>query len=241
MSVAAILAAAVAALLTGMAKCGIPGLGFLSVPIMAMAMPARESVGALLPILLVGDCVAVTMYRQTARWDWIARLAPWVAVGMAVGAWWLARLDNTALRRVLGTLVLTMVALDALRHRLDLNRLVHHPITTASAGVFAGAATVLGNAAGPVMNIYLLARNLPRQWFVGTAAWFFLLVNLAKVAIFSYQDILSIRNLLLAAAMVPAVLGGAFLGRALLHRLSEGTFQTVVRFLCVLSGLRLLF
>lgn len=241
MTVGSLAAGALAALFTGMAKCGVPGLGMLSIPLMAMALPARQSVGAMLPILLAGDVMAIAMFRRHAMWGWIGRLAPWVAAGLTVGAWWLSRLNNVALRKVLGVLVLSMVALDLARRRFHWDRLAHHPACTAAAGTVAGMATTLGNAAGPVMNVYLLARGLPRHAFVGTAAWFFFLVNLTKVPIFVTQRMLTAEVARASLLLIPFVAAGAGAGRWVLRRLPEQVFQKIVLALSAVAGLRLLF
>jgi len=141
---------------------------------------------------------------------------------------------------VLGLLVLAMVALDLLRRRLRWDALAHHPVATAMVGMIAGTATTLGNAAGPVMNLYLLARGLPRHEFVGTAAWFFLLVNLTKVPVFISQQMLTLELARLTAFMAPLVLLGALVGRVLVRRVSEKLFQQIVLTLSILAGLRLL-
>ncbi|MCX7818059.1 MAG: sulfite exporter TauE/SafE family protein [Kiritimatiellae bacterium] len=240
MSPGAWAAAGAAALLIGMAKCGLPGLGMLAVPLMAMVMPARQSVGALLPILLVGDALGIAFFRQHAKWGWILRLSPWVTAGLVAGAVWLSHLDNDRLRRLLGMLVLGMVALDILRRRLQWERLAHHPLATAAVGVLAGTATTLGNAAGPVMNLYLLARGLPRQEFVGTAAWFFLLVNLTKVPVFVAQQMLTRDLARLTVLMAPVVVLGGVVGRSIVHRIPEAIFRQIVLWLSALAGLRLL-
>lgn len=234
------IAVGLSALLIGMAKCGLPGLGMLAVPLMAVALPARQSVGALLPILLVGDAVGVVLFRRHAKWRWILWLVPWVAAGLLLGAMWLSYLDNAQLRRVLGLLVLTMVLLDIVRRHLQWDSLAHHPLASALVGVLAGTATTLGNAAGPVMNIYLLARGLPREEFIGTAAWFFLLVNLTKIPVFISQQMLTAELAQLTMLMAPVVIIGAVLGRVIVRHISENIFQQIVRWLTALAGLRLL-
>ncbi len=231
---------ALAAFLTGMAKCGVPGLGILVVPLMAFAFPARESVGALLPILIAGDIVAITLFRRHAMWSWILRLAPWVAVGLALGAWWLKGLDDEALRRVLGGLVLSMVALDLVRRGMNWDRMASHPVYTGGIGILAGAATTLGNAAGPVMNLYLLGRKLPKELFVGTSAWFFFLVNLTKVPVFFTQSMLTRDLLVFDLCVIPFIGLGAWAGQTAMRRLPEQTFRRVVLGLTAIGGLRLL-
>lgn len=230
---------ALAAFITGMAKCGVPGLGILAVPLMALALPARESVGALLPILIAGDLFAIALYRRRALWPWILRLAPWVAVGLGVGAWGLGRVDDASMRRLLGILVLSMVALDRTRRILRWDRLADHPATTAATGALAGAATTLGNAAGPIMTLYLLGRRVPKDYFVGTAAWFFFLVNLCKIPVFLGHSMLTRRMLWLGLALVPMIGLGAWAGVRALKWFPERTFRGVVLALTVVGGLRL--
>ena len=43
---------ALCAMMVGIAKTGIPGVGILAVPLMAIAIPAKQSVGVLLGILI---------------------------------------------------------------------------------------------------------------------------------------------------------------------------------------------
>lgn len=241
MSTTVYIAGALAAFLTGMAKCGVPGLGILVVPIMACAFPARESVGALLPILIAGDLVAIALFRRHAMWSWILRLAPWVGIGLALGAWWLKGMDDRTLRPVLGGLVLSMVAFDLLRRRMNWERMASHPVYTAGIGVIAGAATTLGNAAGPVMSVYLLGRRLPKDLFVGTAAWFFFLVNLTKLPVFFGQSMLTRDLLIFDLCVIPFIGLGAWAGQAAMHKLPEKAFRRVVLGLTALGGLRLLF
>ncbi len=241
MSTSAYIIGGLAAFLIGLAKCGVPGLGIMAVPLMAAVFPARESVGALLPILIAGDLIAIAFFRRQAMWSWILRLAPWVAVGLALGAWWLKGLDDEALRRVLGLLVLAMLALDLVRRRMNWERMASHPVYTAGIGIVAGAATTLGNAAGPVMNIYLLGRRLPKDLFVGTAAWFFFLVNLTKVPVFFGQAMLTRELLVFDLCVIPFVGLGAWAGRGMLHRMPERAFHRIVFALTAAGALRLLF
>lgn len=240
MEASEIIIGAVAAVLVGISKSGLPGLGILVVPIMAIVLPARESVGALLPMLIAGDFMAILWFRRHARWKWIRALLPWVAGGMAAAAWTLSRIDSSHLRPLLGALVLAMIGLELARTRLGWDRLPHHPAFVASVGAAAGFSTTLGNAAGPVMNIYLLSRGLPKVDFVGTQAWFFFLVNLTKVPIYASQGMITASSLKFDAAMIPLILLGAWIGTVLLRRLSDRWFYTLVVILSAIGGLRLL-
>ena len=232
---------AIAAVLAGIAKSGVPGLGILLVPLMAMALPAKASVGALLPILITADVLAIGYHHRHAQWAQIRRLLPWVAAGMTAAAFALGRLDDHAVRPLLGLLVLGMLAIEIVRRRRAWNRLPHHPVFAGVMGVAAGFATTLGNAAGPIMNLYLLARGLPQAAFVGTAAWFFCIVNLVKVPIFVHRGMITRESLLFNLLLVPAVALGAGIGFRFVSRVSPRIFFALVFALTAVAAVRLLF
>ncbi len=86
---------ALAALIIGYAKTAIGGLATISVAIFASVMPARESTAAILLLLIVGDVVAVWHYRRDADLSLLRRLIPAVLPGLALGAVFLAVVDDT--------------------------------------------------------------------------------------------------------------------------------------------------
>lgn len=232
---------ALAALLVGLAKNGVPGLGVLVVPLMAYAFPARDSVGVLLPLLVVGDILAIALYRRHAQWRKLLGLLPYVVAGMLAAAFVLARIDNATLRPVLGGLILMLLALEVLRMRHQWTRLPHHPLFTAGIGTAAGFATTLGNAAGPIMSLYLLSRELPKQQFVGTAAWFFFVVNCSKVPLYWHLEMITPRSLALNLWMVPLVAAGAWCGFRLLPVIPQQWFKGLVLLLTAVAAFGLLF
>ena len=181
-----ILLGAGAALLVGVSKTGMPGLAIPAVVMMAEAFPddARLSVGALLPVLILGDLFALAWYRRHAQWDRLWHLCPFVVLGMIPGYVVLTWIDPAGLRVLLGTLVLALLALEMYRRRSRWFHEPHRGWFTATAGVLAGFGTTVGNAAGPVMSIYLVGSRLDKHELIGTAAWFFFLVNVSKIPIF---------------------------------------------------------
>lgn len=228
------------AFLVGMAKNGVPGLGILVVPLMAYAFPARDSVGILLPILITGDVMAILLYRRHAQWRALLGMMPYVLVGIIVAGLVLQRLDNSALRPVLGMLILLLLGLELIRLRVGWKDLPHHPAFVGGIGVSAGFATTIGNAAGPVMSLYFLGRGLPKHQFVGTAAWFFFVVNCSKVPLFAALDMITLRTLTFNALMIPLVAAGALIGYRLLPRISPELFRGLVLVLTAVAAAGLL-
>lgn len=231
----------VAAFLVGMAKTGVPGLGILVVPLLAWIFPAKTSVGTLLPLLLLGDVAAVLLFRRHADWRVLRQLAPWTVAGMAAGAWALYQLEDELLRPLLGFLILLLVAIELGRKRLAWLNVPHQAWFTGGAGMLTGFATTIGNVAGPVMNIFLIGKGFDKKAFMGTVAWFFLLINASKVPLFVSLGMIRPDTLKFDLLVAPAALAGAFAGRRLLHALSDKAFHTLVLILAVAAGLRLLF
>jgi uncharacterized membrane protein YfcA len=234
---------ATGAFFIGLSKTGVAGLGVLSVALFANALPARASTGALLPLLLSADLFGVGLFRKHASWPQLWRLFPWVVPGLLAGFLTMDHISNAQVQRMIGGILLVMVAAHLSRRRaLEGSVPPSHPWWLAAlAGLAAGFTTMVANAAGPVMTVYLLAVGLPKLVFVGTAAWFFMLVNALKVPFSVHLGLINAPSLLMDAALLLPMIPGALLGPMLLRRLDQHAFEMIVLGLTVLASLRLLF
>ena len=242
-STAGFLLLALAAVLVGFAKTAIGGAASISVAIFAAVLPARESTGTLLPLLMVGDVLAVSAYRRHADWGLLLRLVPSVAVGIGAGVVFVSAVDDAVMRRTIGAVLLGLVAVHLWQRRRGSGAVPTgwaRRLAAAFYGVLAGFTTMVANAGGAVMSLYLLTMGLPVLGFLGTAAWFFALVNASKVPLSAGLGLLTVPGLLLCAALVPAVLVGGWVGRKVVRRIDQARFQQVVLAVTVLSGLNLL-
>ncbi len=233
--------AALAALLVGISKTAVPGLGILAVAIFSLVFAPRESVGTVLLVLLAGDCFAVAAYRRQADWAQLLRLLPWAVVGIAAGALALGRLDERALRLLLGVILTALAVFQIIRRRRGTRADQSVPRSIGIlAGVTAGFTTMVANAAGPIMTLYLLAMRLPKLTFLGTTAWYFFIVNLLKVPFGVASGAISATSLPISLALVPLAALGALLGRRLVTRIDQQTFEAIALWLTLVAGLRLL-
>lgn len=231
---------ALTALLVGIAKTGMPGLGILMVPLMAMIWPAKNSVGALLPLLLIGDVAAVLFFRRHANWSLLWKLFPWTFAGIAIATVTLKIMTDAHLKPLLGALVLALLVLELARQRVSWLNKPHQKGFTAFAGALTGFATTVGNVAGPIANIFLIGKGFAKREFMGTVAWYFLIINATKLPIFIANGMITPTSLRFDAILLPAVVIGGLLGRRLLHALPERTFQHVIIFLSAVAALKLL-
>ncbi len=231
------------AFFTGLSKTGIAGVSVLSVALFANALPARESTGALLPLLLCADLFGVAFFRKHADWAHLLKLFPWVIAGIVAGYFALDKVSNLQVQRMIGGILLSMVALHLWRQRQDdalAARLPHALWFAALMGALAGFTTMVANAAGPVMVLYLLAVGLPKLAFIGTGAWFFMLVNAFKVPFSVELGLITQDSLLLDAALILPMVPGALLGPVIVRRMDQRLFERVALVLAVAAALKLI-
>jgi uncharacterized protein len=234
-----------AAFMTGLSKTGIVGLSTLSVAIFALALPARESAGVVLLLLISADIVAVTVYRRHAVWSHLIRLFPWAGLGIVLGFLAVGRIDDTQVRRLIGVILLLIVVLQWWRQRQsrrnpDEQRVPESLWFAATVGIAAGFTTMVANAAGPIMVLYLLAMRLPKMEFIGTAAWYFFLLNCFKVP-FSYGlGLINPASLGIDLRLAPVAIAGALSGRAIIPYINQRLFELLALVFTLLAALRLL-
>ncbi len=233
-----------AALSMGLAKGGFAGVGSLSVVLMALVLPARESTGVVLPMLIAADLFAVAAFRRHADFAAIWRLMPPALLGVVLGFWMMPLIPSRFFGPVIGGIVLIMLVVQVVR-KLRNSALMPESgsglrVFSWVMGIFSGVTTMLANAAGPVMTIYLLARGFEKMRFVGTGAVFFFIINLIKVPFSSAQGLIRPDTLLFNALLLPILVGGFFLGKFLLGQISQKWFEWIVLVLSALGAVRLL-
>lgn len=235
------------ALLVGIAKTSIGGLGVLAVAGFALFIPARESTAAVLLVLIIGDLVAVALYRRSADWAMLRALLPAVLPGIALGAVVMAFIDDRTMTALIAGVILVALVIQVLLRRRPVPP-AHSPtaptephlLATAGTGLAAGFTTMVANAAGPVMTLYLLAVRAQKMRFVGTMAWYFLIINLAKVPFSIGLGLMTTQTLWLTLVLAPAVLVGTWLGRRFLGWLPQRRFEQLALGAALLAGLVLL-
>lgn len=235
----------IAALMVGFAKTGIGGLGGFAAAIFANVIPAKESTGAILPLLICADIVAVFTYHPKAKWKLISNIAPWTIVGVIIGFMIMKHISDQDVRKSIGIILVLLTSFQILRKikGSPVKKIEDHALplwAVMIVGIIAGITTMLANAAGPLMAIYFLSLQLPKLEFMGTGAWYFFLLNVFKVP-FSYKlGLIHPHSIILDLILVPAVLVGAFGGRILIHKMNQNVFEWCTLGFTIVAGIRLL-
>ena len=248
-TVEALLLGALAAMVVGLSKTAVPGAGMLTVPLVATVVEGRLIAGTSLPLLLVADVFAVSWYRHHTRWDLLRPIAPWVGLGFAAGTAFYVVVGSSVrpIDVTIGVTIMAMVVIQTvrmIRRRPPRPARSHEEATYGAAG---GFTTFVSNSAGPVVNTYLLGLGLGRDELIGTSAWFYFAVNLAKIPIYltlgwfaTGGAFFTGESLLWDLTLVPMVAAGVYLGKWALPRISQEVFVVLVLVLSAIGGLRLL-
>jgi uncharacterized membrane protein YfcA len=232
------------ALLVGVAKTGVAGMGILVTALFANLLPAREASGFVLPMLIFGDFLAVAAYRQHADWRLILRLFPWTIPGILLGTFTLGRVDDRSARLMIGIIIAVLVVWQWIRKLRGTGTGEEQGYSiwrAALLGTAAGFTTLVANAAGPIMILYLLAAGLPKMAFVGTTAVFFCALNLFKVPFMVHLDLINLQSLSWNLVLAPAVFVGAWFGRWVLKVIPQRRFEQLALGLSALAAIKLMF
>ncbi|WP_166442804.1 sulfite exporter TauE/SafE family protein [Phragmitibacter flavus] len=237
----ALLLALVGALFIGMAKAGLAGCGLVSVVLFAETLGAKASTGVVLPLLIAADLMGFWLLRRGGSWKQVWPLAPPAILGVVIGWWLLDKLDNLLARQAIGWVILALLALKLLLDwkRDQLAHLHRHAIFTWGIGVAAGVTTMLANAAGPVMAVYLLAHRHGKADYLGVFTRFFLFINLVKVPFSAQIGLINGPSLWTNALLLPAVVGGIFLGWRVVKVMSQKVFEWAMFVFALLAAIRL--
>mgnify|MGYP005994341403 CR=1 FL=1 len=231
-----------AVFLLGLSKSGIKGIGILNVVILAFVFGEKASTGVLLPMLIFADIFAVIYYNRHANWKYIKKLLPWMVVGVLVGVWVGNDISELLFKRLMAIIIIASVLILFYNEKRKSSTIPTHIAFSSSAGFLAGFTTMIGNLAGPISNIYFLAIKLPKNEFIGTAAWLFFIINVFKVPFhFFVWKTVTKESLVLNSLLIPAVVLGFFIGVMIVKKISNLNYRKFILIVTTIGALVMLF
>jgi len=231
-----------AVFLLGLSKSGIKGIGILIVVILAFVFGEKASTGILLPMLIIADIFAVTYYHRHAQWKYIRKLMPWMVIGVLLGVWLGNDISEEIFKKLMAIIIIGSVVILFYSENRKSSKIPTSRIFSSSAGLLAGFTTMIGNLAGPIANIYFLAIRLPKNEFIGTAAWLFFIINIFKLPFhFFVWKTVSVETLVLNSVLVPVLLLGFFIGVSLVKLISNLHYRRFILAVTAIGALILLF
>ena len=245
----AIVLAALGVLFIGLSKAGFGGgLGMLTTPLCVLAFgadgrPPSFAVGVLLPLLCAGD--AFSLWHYWGKWERknLKFLLPGVVVGVVIGARLIGRFSARELNVAIGVLAVLFVVFQFVKEKIwraegafAPNHLVGVP-----SGIGAGITSTFAHGAGPVVSLFLIPQQMPKEIYVGTTVLVFTWINWIKLPFFLDQHIITRETLLTGLRYLPLIPLGVWLGIWLNRKVSERLFLRLVYSMTLLTGLQLIF
>ena len=217
-------------------------MGIVLVIILAFVFGEKASTGVLLPMLICADIMAVIYYNRHANWKYIGKLIPWMIVGVLVGVWLGNSISEALFKRIMAIIIIASVLIMAYTEFRNSMKVPKHPVFSIAAGFFAGFSTMIGNLAGPITNIYLLATRLPKNEFIGTAAWIFFIINVFKLPFhFLVWKTVSKETLVLNSVLLPVIVGSFFFGTWIVKKISNVNYRRLILIITATGGFIMLF
>ena len=231
-----------AAFILGFSKSGIKGIGIIIILILAFVFGEKSSTGVLLPMLIAADIIAVNYYNRHTQWHYIKKLLPSMVIGVLVGVWVGDFISEIAFKRVMAVIIISSIGIMWYFEKLKSTKVPKSRWFSSTAGFLAGFTTMIGNLAGPISNIYFLAIRLPKNEFIGTAAWLFFIINVFKLPFhyFVWKTV-TIESLALNLSLVPAIAVGFFFGAALVKKISNINYRRFILVVTIIGGILMLF
>jgi len=228
----------VAAFIIGLSKAGLKGIDMMNVTIMAIVFGGKASTGIVLPLLCVADIMAVKYYHRHAQWSHFWKLIPWMMIGILIGVYVGKDLNEVVFRKLMAIIIISTVIIMLV---LEFRKSVTVPankLFVANMGLIAGFTTMLGNLAGAFSNIYFLAMRMPKNDFIGTAAWLFLVINLFKLPfqVFYWKNI-NLVTLQTDLLLLPALIGGFWAGLKIVSKIKDDSYRKVVILLTLMGAI----
>ena len=227
----------IAAFIIGLSKAGLKGIDMLNVTIMAIVFGGKASTGIVLPLLCVADIAAVLYYNRHAQWKHFWKLVPWMAIGILIGVYTGKDLNEPVFRKVMALIIIVTVVIMIWMEIRKKATVPTNLLFVSGMGLVAGFTTMLGNLAGAFSNIYFLAMRMPKNDFIGTAAWVFLVMNLFKLPfqVFYWKNI-NATSLQTDLFLLPALALGFWAGIKIVTRIKDDNYRKAVIVLTLIGS-----
>jgi len=230
------------AFVIGLSKAGIKGIAIVNDTLMALAFGAKESTGLIIPLLVLGDAFAVIYYNRHTQWKYIVQFLPWILIGVLIGVFIGKDLPETTFKWVMSGIILFSIIFMFWWDQRTTQKVPNHWGFASFIGILAGVTTMIGNLAGAFSNIFFLAMRLPKNQFIGTAAWLFLIVNLFKLPLhFFVWKTISVETLIINLKLIPAMIVGLLAGIFLVRLIKESFYRKMILVLTAIGAVLILF
>ena len=213
------------------------GTGVIMIPAIAWSVGVKATVPVLTVCMLLGNSARVWFSRREIEWRVVAAFLVGAVPMTIIGATVYSRIDSEWISRILGTFMILAVPLRRwLAHSGIIVRLRHFPLVGAGFGFL----SALVGAVGPIVTPFFLSYGLRRGRYIATEALCTVGAYITRAIMFRRADLLTGPLVLTGLYIGVVMIGGAWLGRRLIDRMSEKTFLRIIEVLLIVFGVQFL-
>ncbi|XDZ66324.1 sulfite exporter TauE/SafE family protein [Alphaproteobacteria bacterium LSUCC0684] len=237
-------------LLMAIAKSGFGGaVASLSAPLMLTVLPPRETLALLLPLYLLTDIWTIWIWRGYCYWRLLFWMVLFAIIGQMLGYLLISFIDDAMLKMLIGLVALITGTRYWVRWKYPL--VTAHPFRekrvvrsrlVSRAGIWcslSGFSSFISLTGGIPMQVFLLPMRLHRYLVVGTSAWYFLTINIAKLPFFFDLGLFTPATIILSTLLIPVIPVGVLLGKWLNQRINDRLFYHLAHAALFILGVRL--
>ncbi len=227
--------------LLGLSKSGIKGIGVVIVLLLAVVFGGKASTGILIPMMILADIFAVIYYHRHTQWGLLKKLLPSMVVGVLIGVWFGNDISEQLFKQIMAVFILATVAVMVIMERKKNKNIPTNKLFSNGMGLLSGITSMIGNLAGAFASIYFLAMRLPKNEFIGTAAWLFFIINVFKLPfhIFIWKTVTA-ETILLNVFLIPGVLLGFFVGIQLVKLIHNDLYRNFILAVTAIGAITIL-
>ena len=231
-----------AAFLIGISKAGLKGINIINVTMIALVFETKASTGIMLLLLSFADILAVTYYIRHAQWKYIRILLPWMLTGIILGSFIGKDMVPATFKNGMAIIIIFSVIMMLWWETKKIQRVPTQWWFGGFVGMMAGITTMLGNLAGAFTNIYFLAMRMPKEAFIGTAAWLFFITNLFKIPFHVfYWETINIESIAVNLRLFPMIIVGFFVGVFVVKKIQNQAYRKLILVLTAVGALLIFF
>ena len=238
----------VAVLVTALSKAGFGGAIAIGIPILLLVTTPRVALGVTLPILLTVDLWVVRSSYKNVNSQLLLIMLLFGLIGHGIGWFYFDDISSDLLTAFIGLMSLLTVFLYFKKRWLPAKIITHQKEKVFAMWLrgslwcsIAGVSSFVSTSGGVPLQVFLLRCKIERTVYIGSAAAFFLALNLTKIPLYADLNILSYESFIISMMLIPAIPFGIILARCVNIFLSDENFYLWMHLILGVVGLQLLY
>lgn len=213
---------------------GVAG-GVLFLGILASFVETTYVVPLYAVVMMVSTGSRTVLFHRYINWRIVLRYVMGLLPGALLGIFVFKLLPKDLIKLAMGFFILAAVFMPVTKKETRLNVWIFFPL-----GLVAGFIGIFFGASGPLTASFYIRLGIVKEALIATKATCALMDHSLKILLFGLIGINVLSYGSLAIYLILAVIPGIYVGKKLLHKISDRVFMIVFKVLLSIMGLRII-